>query len=191
MIICIVWYFRYELLAILYVKYGIKLSKDKEEEREYDVFIAYSQDDFKFVKNKLLDPLERSAFKTCIPERDFEPGDFKSQNIIKGVQASRRTIIVLSQNFINSGWCQFKFAQSHLKMLDDESFKLLLIATEEPKMLENVPKVINNYIKSRTYLMENDRLFWEKLLYQMPNVRDRTDDVPNEQEVSECQETEV
>ncbi len=179
------WKYRHELSAILYVKYGIKFIQEREEKREYDAYITYSQHDFDFVKNQLLDPLEKIPFKICIPERDFGPGDFKSQKIIKGVQASKRTIIVLSQNFIDSGWCQFEFAQAHLKMLEDESFKLLLITIEEPKALQNIPKLVKHYINSRTYLMKDDKLFWEKLLYQMPkvtkNIQDKELDDQNEE----------
>ncbi len=148
----ICWKYRKKISAILYVKYGIKFIQEKEENRTYDAFIAYSQEDIGFVKHNLLVPLEKIPYKICIPERDFESRDYKSQNIIKSVQESRRTIIVLSQNFIDSGWCQFEFAQSHLKLLEDESFKLLLIVTEEPRLLHRVPKVIDNYIKTRTYL---------------------------------------
>ncbi len=78
----------------------------------------------------------------------------------------------MSQNFINSGWCQFEFAQSHLKLLEDESFQLLLIAIEDPKLLKNMPRVIENYMKTRTYLAKYYKLFCEKLLYQMPKVKD-------------------
>ncbi len=153
------------------MKYGIKFIREKEQQRIYDAYIAYSQHDFDFVKDRLLTPLEKVPFKICIPERDFGPGDFKSQNIIKGVKASKRTIIVLSQSFIKSGWCQFEFAQAHLKMLEDESFKLLLITIEDPKMLQNAPKLIRKCMNSRTYLMKDDQLFWEKLLYQMPKIK--------------------
>ncbi len=164
------WKYRLEISAILYAKYGIKFTKEKEEKRENDIYIAYTQHDFGFVKTKLLDPMEKLGIKVCIPERDFRPGDFKSLNIVKKVQASKRTIIVLSQYFIDSGWCQFEFAQAHLNTLTDESFKLILITIEEPKTLQNIPRIIREYINSRTYLMKDDRLFWEKLLYQMPKI---------------------
>ncbi len=178
----ICWKYRSEISALLYAKYGIKFIQEKEEKRKYDAFIAYSQEDFNFVKLNLLDPLEKVDFKLCIPERDFESRDYKSQNVIKSVHESRRTIIVLSQNFIDSGWCQFEFAQSHLKLLEDESFKMLLITIEDPKLLQNTPRVIENYIKTRTYLAKDDKLFWEKLLYQMPKVKDIRHKIPPKEE---------
>ncbi len=184
--IVLCWKYRHELSALLYVKYGIKFIQEKEEKREYDAYITYSQHDFGFVKNKLIDPLEELQFKICIPDRDFGPGDFRSQNIVKGVQASKRTIIVLSQNFIDSGWCQFEFAQAHLKMMEDESFRLLLIMIEEPKTLQNTPKLIKYYINSRTYLLKDDKFFWEKLLYQMPKVKKIAENIHGVEHVSEA-----
>ena len=155
-VLFLIWKYRQELSALLYVKYGIKFVRETEEKREFDAFIAYSQQDFDFVKQKLVKPLEKMNFKLCLPERDYEPGHYKSQVIVKGVQASKRTIIVLSQNFVDSGWCQFEFAQSHLRMLEEESFKLLLVAIDEPQMLSNSPQLITDYIESRTYLLKDD-----------------------------------
>ncbi len=78
----ICWKYRREISALLYAKFGIKFIREKEENRRYDALIAYSQEDFNFVKQNLIDPLEKRNFKICIPERDFEPRDYKSQNVI-------------------------------------------------------------------------------------------------------------
>ncbi len=166
----LVYKYRRDVEALLYFKWGVVLQKQKEEERKYDAFIAYSQEDIHFVQRSLLEPLQKMEppFQICVRDRDFDSGDWKSQNIIRSVQQSRRTIIVLSQNFINSQWCQFEFAQAHLRLLEDQSFKLLVIALENPATLRGVPELIQNYIQTRTYLSKDDRLFWEKLIYQMP-----------------------
>ncbi len=109
--------YRKDVVALLYFKWGVVLHKQQEEERKYETFIAYSQEDINFVTQSLLEPLQKMEppFHICVRDRDFNSGDWKSQNIIRSVQQSRRTIIVLSQNFINSQWCQFEFAQAHLR----------------------------------------------------------------------------
>ncbi len=168
--VVLLYKYRKDIAAVLFVKLGIQFVKEEEEDRQYDAFIAYSPEDIDFVKNELLEPLEsmEPPFNICLRDRDFELGDWRSNNIIRSVQESKRTIVVLSQNFINSQWCQFEFAQAHLHLLEDQSYKLLVIALEDPKTLENMPKLIDSYIQSRTYLAREDRLFWNKLLYQMP-----------------------
>ena len=163
--------FRQEIMVLLFVKYGIRCGQIKEEgERRYDAFIAYNQVDIGFVKNRILQPLENMdpPYNICIHHRDFEIGDWITNNIIKSVTASKRTIIVLSQEFVNSQWCRFEFAQAHLRLIKDQSFKIIVIAMEDPKKLTDVPKLIKTYIKTGAYIMRDDRLFWEKLIYQMP-----------------------
>ncbi len=169
-ILCVIY--RQEIAIIMYAKFGIRFRKQLEEvDRDYDAFIAYSQEDIKFVKNKLLKPLERKKppYKICIHHRDFELGATISANILNAIKQSKRTIIVLSQNFINSPWCHFEFEHAHIQLLENQSHKLIVIALSEPKKLHNVPELIEAYIKTRTYLMSNDKWFAKKLFYHMPD----------------------
>ncbi len=168
--------FREEISVILYAKLGIRISKKREQDRKYDAFIAYSQEDIGFVKYQLLRPLEKMkcSYRLCIHHRDFEVGAFISTNIINAIQQSKRTIIVLSQSFIDSEWCKFEFEQAHLQLLKDKSYKILVIALDEPKNMTNVPKLIQSFITTRTYLMRTDKLFWQKLIYQMPDKKNET-----------------
>ncbi len=165
--------YRQEIAVILYAKYGFRLRKFREENRKYDAFIAYNLEDISFVKNELLVKLESAdpPYNLCVHHRnlDFEVGNWIADNITKAVAASKRTIIVLSQNFINSQWCRFEFSQAHLRLMDDQSFKLIIIALEDPKTLTNVPKLIKSYVKTGTYIARGHKLFWEKLFYQMPS----------------------
>ena len=164
--------YRQELAVIIYAKYGFRFRTFKEEERKYDAFIAYNLEDISFVKRQLMGRLEKCAdppYSVCIHHRDFELGDWIADNIIKAVAGSKRTIIVLSQNFLNSQWCRFEFSQAHFRLMQDQSFKIIIIALEDPKNFTNVPKVIKSYIKTGTYMTRDDKLFWEKLFYQMPS----------------------
>ena len=165
--------FRREFVVILYAKFGMRFSRDKEEDRKFDTFIAYNQEDIGFVKHQLLRALEKMKpqFKICIHHRDFEIGNFITTNIINAIKQSRRTIILLSQSFIDSEWCKFEFEQAHLQLLHDKSYRILVIALDDPKHLQNIPQLIQSYILTRTYLMGTDKLFWQKLLYQMPEKK--------------------
>ena len=112
-ILCVIY--RQEIAIIMYAKFGIRFKRQTEEDREYDALIAYSQEDIKFVKNKLIKPLERKQppYKICIHHRDFEIGATISGNILNAIKQSKRTIIVLSQNFINSPWCHLNMRISN------------------------------------------------------------------------------
>ena len=143
----------------------------KEKQCKYDAFIAYNLKDISFVKNELLSRLENADphYSVCIHHRDFEVGDWIADNIISAVAQSRRTIIVLSQNFLNSQWCRFEFSQAHFRLIEDQSFMIIVIALEDPTKLENMPKLIKSYIRTGTYISKDNKLFWEKLFYQMPS----------------------
>ncbi len=188
--------FRHEIVVILYAKFGIRFNKKKEEQREFDAFVAYSQEDIGFVKYQLLRPLERMKpkFKIYVHHRDFPVGNLITTNIINAIKQSRRTIIVLSQSFIDSEWCKFEVEQAHLQLMHDQSYKLLIIAIDDPKQLQNIPQLIQRYILTRTYLMRTDKLFWQKLLYQMPDKKttDETEDeIIEEIEVHDTEDSHV
>ncbi len=174
--------FRQEIIVLLFVKFGFRCRRVKEVgERKYDAFIAYNQKDIAFVKDEILRPLEsmNPPYNICIHHRDFEIGDWITNNIIKSVTASKRTIIVLSQEFINSQWCRFEFAQAHLRLIQDKSFKIIVIAMDDPKKITDIPKLMKTYIKTGAYIMRNDKLFWQKLLYQMPAGHEQGEDKHN------------
>ena len=167
-VVALVFKYRQELVVVMYAKYGLRFRTFKEEERKYDAFIAYNLEDISFVKNELLERLD-PPYSICIHHKHFEIGDWISNNIIRAVAESKRTIIVLSQNFLNSQWCQFEFSQAHFQLIHDKSFKIIIIALEDPKTLQNIPKVVKSYTKTRTYIERDDKLFWQKLFYQMPS----------------------
>ncbi len=172
-IIVVVFVFKYrrELVVVIYAKYGLRFRTIPEEKREYDAFIAYSLEDISFVKHELLTRLESFAdppYKILIHHRDFVIGDWIANNIINAIAESKRTIIVLSQNFVNSQWCQFEFSQAHFRLMHDQSCKMIVIALEDPMTFHNVPKVVKRYIKTGAYIRRYDKRFWKKLFYQMP-----------------------
>ncbi len=162
--------YRKEIIIIIFAKFGFRLSKPKEEDKRYDAFIAYSREDIAFVRNELLEPLEsmNPPFKICIKDRDFDVYGWTSNNVISSIRESKRTIIVLSQNFIDDARGQFEFDTAHQQLLNDMSFKLLIITLEKPKNLRHIPDLIKSYTNTATYLFRNDKLFWKKVLYFMP-----------------------
>ncbi len=132
----------------------------------------------------------KPQFRICLHTRDFDGGGIKAKNIINAITQSKRAIIILSQSFIDSEWCQFEFEQAHLQLMQHESYKILVIALDDPKHLQNIPQLIQSYILTRTYLMGTDKLFWQKLLYQMPEKKATNErDDETMQEMKEQQHT--
>jgi len=83
---------------------------------EYDVFISYSSIDTDWVKGWLLPRLESSGLNVCIDYRDFDIGVPSLTNMENAVERSRKTLLVLTPNWIKSEWTNF---ESFLIQTDD------------------------------------------------------------------------
>ena len=74
--------------------------------KEFDAFISYSSDDREFVEDFMVPKLENgnNSIKCLLHVRDFEPGVSIMDQIVKAVERSSCTIIILSKNYVNSQW---------------------------------------------------------------------------------------
>ena len=74
----------------------------------YDVFISYSHQDKEWVKGTLLPRLEEAGLRVHIDYRDFELGVPSLVNMENGVERSRKTLLVLTPNWVASEWGEFE-----------------------------------------------------------------------------------
>nr|XP_033794239.1 toll-like receptor 5 isoform X2 [Geotrypetes seraphini]XP_033794240.1 toll-like receptor 5 isoform X2 [Geotrypetes seraphini]XP_033794242.1 toll-like receptor 5 isoform X2 [Geotrypetes seraphini] len=86
---------------------------------KYDAYICYSGKDFEWVQNALLSQLDsqyctKNRFNLCIEERDFIPGEDHINNVCEAIKNSKKTICIVTEQFLKDGWCieAFNFAQS-------------------------------------------------------------------------------
>lgn len=108
----------------------------------------------------------------CLHKRDFLPGHWIVDNIMSAMERSRRTIFVLSENFVRSDWCRYELDFSHFWLFDgnagrDPAILILL----EPLSKDDIPKrfcKLRKLMSSTTYLewpQEEERVgeFWRSL----------------------------
>jgi TIR domain/Effector-associated domain 7/CHAT domain len=88
-----------------------------EKEFHYDAFISYSHKDIEWVNNMLLPRLEQAGMRICIDYRDFEIGAISAYNMRNAVDHSRKTLLILTPNWLDSEWTQFE---------------LLMLQTQDP-----------------------------------------------------------
>ena len=150
--------------------------EESEEEYEYDAFVSFHSEDQDWVWNELQENLGRTEenlvtdsqtrFRLCIHERDFVPGELIEENILRSIESSRKTIVVLSRNILKSAWCEFELQIARKECI--ERGRDLIIAF----MLEPLPDDINIFrsverlIRKKTYIEwptePSERiLFWE------------------------------
>ncbi|XP_070849082.1 toll-like receptor 2 [Chaetodon trifascialis] len=152
----------------------------------FDAFVSYSERDASWVENFLVPELEgprdndedsvnpRSPrpLTLCLHKRDFLPGHWIVDNIMNAMERSRRTVFVLSENFVQSDWCRYELDFSHFWLFDgNASGDTAILILLEPLSKDNIPKrfcKLRRLMNSTTYLewpQEEERTgeFWRSL----------------------------
>uniref|UniRef100_A0A8C2TJL0 TIR domain-containing protein n=1 Tax=Coturnix japonica TaxID=93934 RepID=A0A8C2TJL0_COTJA len=104
----------------------------REEKRYlYDGFVSYNSADESWVLQKLVPELERGAFRLCLHHRDFQPGRSIIDNIVDAVYNSRKTVCVVSRNYLRSEWCSLEVQLASYRLLDERRDILVLVLLED------------------------------------------------------------
>lgn len=127
---------------------------------QYDAFISYSSKDLSWVKNVLLRRLEDNGLKVCIDYRDFIPGSWSIKNIEQAVLTSRKTLLVITPNYLESTWTEFEAMLVQTTDPTNQQLRFLPLFKEKCDLPLR--------LASLTYLNfanpEDEELEWERLL---------------------------
>ncbi|XP_039972977.1 toll-like receptor 21 [Xiphias gladius] len=150
--------------------------REEEENCKYDAFISYNSSDEQWVMDHLLPNLEGngSSFKLCLHHRDFELGRDIVDNIVSAVYSSRKTICMVSRNFLQSEWCSLEIQLASYRLFDEHRDVLLLVFLEpiSERQLSSYHRMRKVMLK-KTYLqwpgsdcidpLQAQELFWNQL----------------------------
>ncbi|XP_037641913.1 toll-like receptor 21 [Sebastes umbrosus] len=131
--------------------------REKEENCKYDAFISYNSSDEQWVMDQLMPNLEGngSSFKLCLHHRDFEVGRFIVDNIVSAVYSSRKTICVVSRNFLRSEWCSLEIQLASYRLFDEHRDVLLLVFLEPIS-----DRHMSSYHRMRKIMLKKTYLQW-------------------------------
>ncbi|MCL4149094.1 UNVERIFIED_CONTAM: hypothetical protein GTU68_019853 [Idotea baltica] len=180
LIICFLY--RNTLKVWMFSKYGLRLcqSDHSAEDRDkiFDAFVSYSSKDEVWVNQILAAQLERGEkpYRMCLHYRDFPVTAYITETMVEAVESSKRTIIVLSKNFIENEWCRFQFKSAHHEVLKKKRKKIIVVVLGDIPS-RDLDSDLRLYLKTNTCIHNNDKLFWEKLRFAMPDI------IPNQRAV--------
>ncbi|XP_040900101.1 toll-like receptor 21 [Toxotes jaculatrix] len=131
--------------------------REEEENCKYDAFISYNSSDEQWVMDHLLPNLEGngSSFKLCLHHRDFELGRDIVDNIVSAVYSSRKTICVVSRNFLQSEWCSLEIQLASYRLFDEHRDVLLLVFLEPIS-----ERQLSSYHRMRKVMLKKTYLQW-------------------------------
>ncbi len=169
--------FRLDIQLFLFAKYGIRLPGERfpdteDQNRTYDAFVSYNSSDQSFVLRELMPKLERQPpfYKLCLHFRDFALGAAVAENIVEAIDTSKRTIMLVSKDFLQSDWCQYEFQMAHHQVLSEGGRNRLILVMMEPIDISDITDhTLKSYIRTHTYIEKNDPRFWERLRFALPD----------------------
>ena len=161
-----------------YIRYGCfllrgRLRRRRNEERllefTYDAFVSYNHGDQKWVIEHLLPELEyKGNIRLCLHDRDWLAGPDVADNIIDSIENSHKTILILSNHFVQSQWCQLEMSMAQHKLLTSQKDVLVLVL-KDPIDDCFLTSRLRHLMTTQTYLAwdekdpEKVRHFWKAL----------------------------
>ncbi|KAK6179155.1 hypothetical protein SNE40_011575 [Patella caerulea] len=148
----------------------------------FDAFISYKShpDDEEFVLKTLLPKLEKEMkFKLCLHFRDFVVGETIANNILWAVQNSRRTVLVISPNYLDSEFARFEYQTAQVETLRLRQRIIPIMFQDVQSKTDEMDRTLKNILETITYIKwspetnekENGK-FWKRLVLSLPKRSD-------------------
>ncbi|XDV35197.1 hypothetical protein PO909_005191 [Leuciscus waleckii] len=157
-------------LFLAFLNDGKRKRTTKHLSFQYDAFISYNVQEEPWVMEELVPKLEgEHGLRLCLHHRDFEPGKAIIDNIMDGIYNSRKTVCLITHNYLKSVWCSHEIQVASFRLFDEQKDVLVLVFLEDIPTQQLSPYYrMRKLVKKRTYLRwpkpgEDTRAFWQKL----------------------------
>ncbi|KAK3102200.1 hypothetical protein FSP39_009573 [Pinctada imbricata] len=179
-IVCaIIYRFRWKLRYLYYMTkshyFGytrVRHDDDEEEDNiyDFDAFISYADEDRGFGLHEMLKNVEEAGnLRICCHNRDFIPGVDIAENITRAIHSSRRTICVMSPNYLNSYWCRFELNMARMESIYSRKGEeiLFLVLYKGIEQCE-IPSFVIDLIDKKSYTEfpddpQGNVVFWNNI----------------------------
>ncbi|XP_047244871.1 toll-like receptor 5 [Girardinichthys multiradiatus] len=146
-----------------------------ENDWQYDAFLCFSNSDYRWVEVALLKKLdnqfsEENLFHCCFEARDFLPGEDHLSNIRDAIWGSRKTLCVVSKEFLKDGWCLEAFTLAQGRMLEELTNVLVMLVVGQVAHYQLMKcNAVRAFVQRREYLTwpedpQDLQWFYERLV---------------------------
>ena len=140
------------------------LRLDNSQDFEFHAFVVYCDDDRLWVHNVFVKRLEEKGIKLCIHHREFDPGIPITENIDKYMNKSWKVVVIMSNSFASSEWCQWEVDVVQERMRRQgkgASVLIMLKAIDADHMTSAIRTLLHTtpYLRYRKGIGEE--LFWQ------------------------------
>ncbi|XP_033755716.1 uncharacterized protein LOC117338471 [Pecten maximus] len=131
----------------------------------YDAYLSCAETDWRWVLENFLEGIDNGKlndekqcggdFKLYFDQRDAAPGKLNMGDVVENMTASRKVIIILSNNYISD--LRYEYELDYIIMLKAESHieDYIVVASEYLKV-KRVPKILHPIMRSERYLQWDD-----------------------------------
>uniref|UniRef100_A0A1A9X128 TIR domain-containing protein n=1 Tax=Glossina brevipalpis TaxID=37001 RepID=A0A1A9X128_9MUSC len=172
-VVIIIFVFRESLRIWLFAHYGVRVfgPRCEESEKLYDAVLLHSPKDSEYVGQYLVAELEtgRPPLRICLQHRDLAH-DATHYQILEASRVSRRIVILLTRNFLQTEWSRCELRRAVHDALRGRPHKLVVVEEAEALFEAENDIELLPYLKTSAVhrIRRNDRHFWEKLRYALP-----------------------
>nr|XP_057946518.1 toll-like receptor 5 [Doryrhamphus excisus] len=148
------------------------------EDVQYDAYLCFSNIDYRWVEAALLKKLdnkfsEENILRCCFEARDFLPGEDYLSNIRDAIWSSRKTVCVVSKEFLKDGWCLEAFTLAQGRMLNElKNVLIMLVVGKVPHYQLMKYNAVRAFVQRKEYLIwpedpQDLEWFYERLVSQI------------------------
>lgn len=131
---------RMRVIFVLKLVYYFKEYED-DDGKLYDAYVSLTSTSHaeKFVQAELLPKLENLGFKLYVQARDCPAGEVLSETILTAVEKSRRTIMVITPDYVGNEWSRFEYliAQHETLKLNQKIIPIILEEVDQNDLKVN------------------------------------------------------
>lgn len=171
-IFIILFVFREPLKMWFFSHYGFFGPPCDDPEKLYDAVVFHSLKDIDYVIKHIANEFESGRppnLRLCLQYRDLNE-DASYIQLLETACASRKIVILLTRNFLQTEWARFNLRRAMHEALRGRPYKLVVIEDSDAVLeaendIELVPYLKASGVKR---IKRNDRNFVDKLRYAMP-----------------------